>query len=84
MSFDALFAAHLPRKVLYAVFAGGTVLLAGSSSPEKLTMPKTPERPAVKEVLAMTPELPLERQEAWTKAAGQDALTLFRLTCTGR
>ena len=84
MNSNTSFFARWPRKVRYAVFAGGTVLLAGSLSPEKLTMPKTPERPAVKEVLAMTQELPLDRQAAWARAADQDALTLFRLTCTGR
>ena len=75
---------QLVRKVLCAVFAAGTVLLAGSLSPERLTMPKVPERPAVKEVLAISRELPADRQAAWCKAADQDALTLFRLTCTGR
>ena len=82
---ESEWASHpLMRKVLCLFFAAGTVLRAGSLSPERLTMPKAPERPAVKEVLAISPELPADRQVAWAEAAEQDALTLFRLTCTGR
>ncbi len=75
---------QLARKLLYAFFSVGTVLLAGSVSPERLTMPKDPERPAVKEVLLMTQELPADRQTAWAEAADKDALTLFRLSCNAR
>lgn len=82
---ESEWASHpLARKVLCAFFAAGTVLLAGSLSPERLTMPEKTERPAVKEVLAISPELPADRQAAWAEAAEQDALTLFRLACAGR
>lgn len=83
MMYDRSFR-RLLRKSLYAFFAVGTVLLAGSLSPERLTEPVKAERPAVREVLEMTRELPRDRQAAWEKAADRDALTLFRVTCTGR
>ena len=81
---DKFSSCRLGRKMLYAFFAAGTVLLAGSLSPERLTMPKAPERPEIKEILAMTKEIPADRRAAWSHAAEQDALTLFRITCTGR
>ena len=77
------FGRRLFRVVLYTFFAVGTVVLAGSLSPERLVR-EIPEAPAGQVVRAMTPELPQDRQEAWMRAAERDSATLYRLTCTGR
>lgn len=75
---------RLLRVVLYAFFAVGTVVLAGSLSPERLVREAPQEAPVGQVVRAMTPELPQDRQEAWARAAERDPATLYRLTCIGR
>ena len=74
---------RLRRVMLYVFFAGGTVILAGSLSPERMVRER-PAVPAESAVRAMTPELPQDRREAWARAAERDSATLLRLTCAGR
>lgn len=74
---------RLFRVVLYTFFAVGTVVLAGSLSPERLVRER-PEAPVTVVVRTMTQELPRDRQEAWMQAAERDPATLYRLVCTGR
>ncbi len=76
---DCWWGRRLFRLFLYTFFAVGTVVLAGSLSPEKLVS-KPAVNPAVSVVKEMSRELPAGRQAAWDAAAGQDPVTLFRLS----
>jgi len=79
----AWFSGRLFKVLLYTFFAVGTVVLAGSLSPERLVRER-PESAVAPVVREMTAELPQDRQEAWARAAERDPETLFRLTCSGR